>query len=393
MSTSPSPAPSHSRSFARTGLILAAVLILLAAWGIFSRLRAQDALEHEAQREAVLPVLVTQPASSPGNEALVLPGTMQAFTDTPIYARTTGYVKRWLVDIGTPVKTGQLLAELDTPEVDQQVSQAEADLQTAQANHELAQLTAKRWKALLPTNTVSRQDVDNRVGDAAAKEAALAAAHANLNRLRELEGFKRIVAPFEGVITARNLDVGDLIDAGSGSGKARELFHLAAVHRLRVYVQVPENYADDLQAGNTAELRVREHPGQMFPAKLVSTAHAIDPMTHTLLAQFETDNASHALLPGGYVEVHFKLRTPPGTLRISANTLLFRPVGMQVAVVGKDNKVELKTVTLGRDFGKEVEVLAGLSPDQFIVVNPLDSLITGQAVKPEVTASAAKKTP
>ncbi len=380
----PSPTPPRSRSFIKIGLIVATAIVLLAGWGIFSRIRAQEALNREAQTESVLSVLVTKPGIGPSSEALILPGSLQAFMDTPIYARTNGYVKRWLVDIGTPVKSGQLLAEIDTPEIDQQVAQTEADLQTAEANNDLAQLTATRWRTLLLTNTVSKQDADNKIGDAAAKQAALASARANLRRLRELEGFKHIVAPFEGVVTARNIDVGDLIDAGTGSGRARELFHMAAIRRLRVYVQVPENYADDMRVGSTAQLHVREHPGQTFEAKLVSTANAIDPMTHTLLVQLETDNASRALLPGGYVEVYFKLRTHPGTLRISADTLLFGPSGMQVAVVGKDNKVVLQTVTMGRDFGKEVEVLAGLSPDQYIVVNPSDSLIMGQAVKPEV---------
>ncbi len=375
--------PSHIRTFIKLGATLAAVVVLLAGWGIFSRIRAQDALAQEAHQESAIPVVVTKPSAEASSEDLVLPGTLQAYTDTPIYARTNGYLKRWLVDIGTPVKAGQLLAEIDTPEVDQQVLQAEADLQTAEANNDLAQLTAKRWKALLATKTVSQQDADNKVGDAAAKQAVLASARANLHRLQELESFKRIVAPFDGVITARNIDVGDLIDAGAGSGKARELFHMAALRRLRVYAQVPESYAQDMRVGDKAELHVRENPGRSFEAKLVSTASAIDPASHTLLVQLETDNASGALLPGGYTEVHFKLKTHPGALRVSANSLLFRPAGMQVAVVGKDNKVVLQTVTMGRDFGKEVEVLAGLSADQVIILNPSDSLVSGQAVKPQ----------
>ncbi len=390
MST-PSSNASRPRPFVKIGIILAASLVLLAGWGIFSRIQAQGALSRDASQDAVLPVVVTKPGSGPGSEALILPGTLQAFTDTPIYARTNGYVKRWLVDIGASVKSGQLLAEIDTPEIDQQVIQAEADLQTAEANNDLAQLTATRWRSLLATNTVSRQDADNKIGDAAAKQAALASARANLHRLRELEGFKRIVAPFDGVITARNLDVGDLIDAGTGSGKARELFHMAAIRRLRVYVQVPENYAQDMRVGSVARLQVREHPGQSFDARLVSTANAIDPASHTLLVQLEADNASRALLPGGYAEVQFNLRTQPGTLRVSANTLLFGPNGMQVAVVGNDNKAILQTVTVGRDFGNEVEVLAGLGPDQFIVVNPSDSLVSGQAVKPEVLVQNSRK--
>lgn len=382
--------PSHLRTFIKFGAAVSAVVILLAAWGIFTRMRAQEALAREARQESAIPVVVAKPASGPGSEDLILPGTLQAYTDTPIYARTNGYLKRWLVDIGTSVRAGQLLAEIDTPELDQQVVQAEADLKTAEANNDLAQLTAKRWVALLATKTVSQQDRDNKVGDAAAKEAILASARANLHRLRELESFKRIVAPFDGVITVRNIDVGDLIDAGTGSGKARELFHMAAIRRLRVYVQVPESYAQDMQVGGKSVFEVREHPGRNFEARLVSTANAIDPLTHTLLVQLESDNASGALLPGGYAEVHFRLRAHPGTLRISANTLLFRPEGMQVAVVGSDNKVVLQTVTMGRDFGKEVEILAGLNPDQNIVLNPSDSLISGQAVKPQMQPEAVR---
>ncbi|MDE1943760.1 MAG: efflux RND transporter periplasmic adaptor subunit [Betaproteobacteria bacterium] len=382
--------PSHIRTFIKLGISLVAVVVLLAGWGIFSRMRAQDALAQEARQESAIPVMVTKPSAEAASEDLILPGTLQAFTDTPIYARTNGYLKRWLVDIGTTVKAGQLLAEIDTPEVDQQVLQAEADLQTAEANNDLAQLTAKRWKALLATKTVSQQDADNKIGDAAAKQAALASARANLHRLRELESFKRIVAPFDGVITARNIDVGDLIDAGTGSGKARELFHMAAIRRLRVYAQVPESYAQDMGMGDKAELQVREHPGRVFEAKLLNTANAIDPASHTLLVQLEVDNASGALLPGGYGEVHFKLKTHPGSLRVSANSLLFRPEGMQVAVVGQDNKVVLQTVTMGRDFGKEVEVLAGLSADQSIILNPSDSLVSGQAVKPQTLPQTSR---
>jgi RND family efflux transporter MFP subunit len=371
----------HPHPAVQTGAVLAVVAVLLLGWGAFSRMKAQAALQAEAQAESVIPVLLAKPTVGGNGEVLVLPGTLQAYTDAPIYARTSGYVKKWLVDIGATVKPGQLLAEIDTPEIDQQLAQAQADLKMAEANNDLAQLTATRWRGLLATNSVSKQDADNRIGDAAAKAAALASAQANLQRLRELQGFERIVAPFDGVITARNLDIGDLIDAGSGSGKARELFHLADIRRLRVYVQMPENYARDMRVGNTATLQVREHPGKAFEAKLVNTANAIDPTTHTLLVQLEVDNALREMLPGGYVEVNFKLAQRADSMRIPANTLIFGRAGMQVAVVGSDNRVVLQPVTLGRDFGKEVEVLTGLKPDQQIVINPLDSLVTGQAVK------------
>ena len=385
--SAPSSSPHLLRGATRIGIVLAIVAILLVAWGIFSRMQAQAALNAEAQADSVLPVLVVKPSIGVGSDELILPGNLQAFTETPIYARTSGYLKRWLVDIGTPVKTGQLLAEIDTPEIDQQTAQAEADLQTAEANNKLSQLTAKRWKGLLATDSVSTQDNDDKAGDAAAKQAAVASAQANLQRLRELEGFKRIVAPVDGVITARNTDIGDLIDAGTGSGAAKELFHIAATRHLRVYVQVPESYAGDMQVGDTAELMLREHPGQIVKAGLVSTASAIDPTTHTLLVQLDADNSAGAMLPGGYVEVHFTLARHADTLRVPANTLIFGSDGMQVAVVGSDNRVHMQTITPGRDFGKEIEVLAGLTPEQQIVVNPPDSITSGLSVRPEVLAA------
>lgn len=378
--------PEVKHSSFRLGLKGIMVLLLLAAvvaWGIWHRVHQQSELRREALDLSVLTVQVVQPAAMADNEPLTLPGTLQAWIDTPIYARTNGYVKRWLVDMGATVKAGQVLAELDIPEVDQQVIQAEADLKTAKANADLAQVTADRWKSLLPTNTVSRQDVDNKVGDADAKRAALASAQANLKRLHELQGFKRIIAPFAGVVTARNLDVGDLVDAGTGSGKARELFHLSAIDRLRIFVQVPEGLAEAIHDGMSAELKVREHAGQSFAAKVVGTAKAIDPTSHTLLVQLQADNAKHVLLPGGYVEVAFKLPPTPGALRLSANTLLFGAKGMMVGVVGADNKVTLQPVVMGRDFGREVEVLSGVTSDQKVILNPPDSLVTGQVVKPE----------
>jgi RND family efflux transporter MFP subunit len=374
------------RPAVRYSLMVGLVAVALAGWGISSRMLSQAALNAEAQAESAQPAVLIKPTTGGGSDELILPGTLMAYIDAPIYARTNGYLKRWVADIGTRVKTGQLIAEIDTPEIDQQAIQAEADLKTAEANNDLAQLTANRWRGLLATNSVSKQDADNKIGDAAAKAAALASAQANLNRLHELQAFKRIVAPFDGVITARNVDVGDLIDAGSGSGKAKELFHEAAIQRLRVYVQVPESQAHDMQVGSMATLMVREHPGKLFPAKLVSTANAIDPTSHTLLVQLEADNASRELLPGGYAEVHFKLPMHADVLRVPANALLFGRNGMQVAIVGDDNRAVLQTVTIGRDLGKEVEILAGLKADQRIIINPPDSLVTGQAIKPVVTA-------
>lgn len=387
--TTHSSSPKLLRGATRLGIALGCTAVLLAGWGILSRVQAQAALNQAAQADGVLPVIVVKPSQGTAGEDLILPGTLQAFTETPIYARTSGYLKRWLVDIGTPVKAGQLLAEIDTPEIDQQTVQAEADLQTAEANNKLAQLTATRYKGLLATDSVSQQDADDKLGDAAAKQAAVASARANLQRLRELEGFKRIVAPVDGVVTARNTDVGDLIDAGGGN--SRELFHIAATQRLRVYVQVPESYAGDMHVGSSASLRLREQPTQSYPAQLVSTASAIDPNTHTLLVQLAADNKSGALLPGGYAEVHVSLDKHPDTLRVPANALMFGPAGMQVATVNGSKQVQLLTITPGRDFGKDVEVLGGLKPDQAVIINPPDSLSAGQKVEPQALAASGGK--
>ncbi|MDI3260001.1 MAG: efflux RND transporter periplasmic adaptor subunit [Sinobacteraceae bacterium] len=382
MSDSPHVFPSRSsprppRGVARAGLLFVALAVALAGWGIAHRILAQAALRKEAAA-ARLTVAVTHASPPAQNEALILPGNVQAWYDAPIYARTSGYLKRWYVDIGTRVKAGQLLAEIDTPEVDQQLRQAQADLATAQANDRLAQITAERYRALLATDSVSKQDADNALGDAAAKKALVASAQANVARLRELERFKRIVAPFDGVVTARNVDIGDLIDAGSGN--ARELFHIADTRRLRVYVQVPQAQVPQLQPGMEAELHFTEYPGKTYPAKLVNMASAIDPAARTMLVELQTDNAHGELLPGAYAEVHFHLAPVAGSLRLASNTLLFRPAGMQVATVDHDDRVRLKTLTLGRDFGTTVEVLAGLSPEDRVIVNPPDAIADGERV-------------
>jgi len=372
--------PHRSWGAARIGIIIGIVVALVAAWGIIGRVRAQNKLEKQTQLQNTIPVNVTHPRTDDAAEDLALPGDVQAWSDAPIYARTSGYLKRWKVDIGSSVKAGQVLAEIDTPEVDQQLAQAHADLGSAQANQQLAQSTAERWKALLAIDSVSPQEADEKSGDAAAKAAALASSQANLNRLRQLQGFKNIVAPFDGVITARNVDVGDLINPGV-SGQ-QELFHLVDTHQLRIYVQLPQSYAASVTPGMDAELRFAEHPGQTFPAKVLHTANAIDPTTRTMLVQLVADNAKKILLPGSYVEVHFQLPVNEKVLRVPDNTLLFRGSAIQVASVDAKNHVALKTVTLGRDFGKEVEVLTGVDAKDNLIINPPDSIATGDAVRP-----------
>lgn len=372
--------PRRSGGAVRVGIIIGIVAVAIAAWGIISRVQAKNKLNELTQQQNIIPVNVTHPRGDGNVEELVLPGDVRAWSDAPVYARTSGYLKRWLVDIGTPVKAGQLLAEVDTPEVDQQLAQARADLGTAQANDQLAQSTAARWKDLLATESVSQQEADEKNGDAAAKTALLASSQANVNRLRQLQGFKNIVAPFNGVITARNVDVGDLINPGV-SGQ-RELFHIVDTHQLRIYVQLPQGYVSSITQDMSADLHFAEQPGKTFSAKVMHTANAIDSGTRTMLVQLVADNSDGRLLPGSYAEVHFKLPMHADALRVPDNTLLFRGTTIQVASVGDKGKVALKAITLGRDFGKEVEVLTGITSKDSLIINPPDSITDGDVVQP-----------
>jgi RND family efflux transporter MFP subunit len=299
--------------------------------------------------------------------------------EAPIYARTSGYLKEWRTDIGTQVTKGQLLAEIEAPEVDQQLSQAQADLATARANESLSNSTNARWQGLLSTQSVSAQDAEQKAGDAAAKKATADSAAANVARLRELESFKRVVAPFAGVITARNTDVGALINAGQSAGA--ELFHIADTHQLRIYVQVPQAYAAVTRPGLDAELRFIEQPGRTFAARTVRTSNALDPIQRTLQVELELDNEKGEIFPGAYAEVHFKLAANAQSLRLPSNTVLFRAAGLQVATVDDQKRVKLKTVVQGRDFGNSIEILSGIEPDDLVVLNPPDSITDGEVVR------------
>jgi RND family efflux transporter MFP subunit len=363
----------------RYSLILLIVALTLGVWGEVSRVLARSSLSKETADAAVPTVLTTTPNRTPLGEELVLPGSVQAYIEAPIYARTSGYLKDWHTDIGTQVTKGQLLAEIETPEVDQQLSQAVADLATARANESLSISTNTRWKGLLATESVSKQDADEKAGDAAAKKAAADSAAANVSRLRELESFKRVVAPFSGVITARNTDIGALINAGQSAGT--ELFRIADTHRLRVYVQVPETYAAATSPGLEAELRFAEQPHKTFVAKTVRTSNALDPTLRTLQVELSLDNDKHEVFPGAYAEVHFKLPASAESLRLPANTVLFRAAGLQVATVDGQKRVKLKSVVQGRDFGSTIEILSGLEPDDLVIVNPPDSLTDGVLVR------------
>lgn len=377
---SPAPSPVHDPRVRRYLLIVAGVAVVLAAWGILSRLYARVLLERAAADAAIVTVATAHPSRGPGSDILVLPGTVQAFYEAPIYARTNGYLRAWYTDIGTSVKKGQLLAEIDTPEVDQQLRQAEADLATAKANYQLARSTNERWQGLLATESVSKQDADERAGDAAAKEAAERSAAANAARLRDLEAFKRVLAPFDGVVTQRNTDVGALINAGETTGSA--LFRVADTHRLRIYVSVPQSYAGQIGQGATAGLVFADRPGKRYDASVSSTARALDASSRTLQVELQIDNARGELFPGSYAEVHFDLRGTGATLlRIPVNSVLFRAQGLLVATVDSSGHAHLQRITQGRDFGHEIEVLSGVAESDTLIVNPPDSISDGMQVR------------
>ena len=389
-----SSAAVHSRSRRRivVGLILAGI-VFSAVWvfEVVPRKLARAELREETASLSVTAVSVVQPKPAAAAQELVLPGNMQALQDTPIFARTNGYIKRWYTDIGTHVKAGQLLAEIEIPEIDDQLKQARANRATAEANYELAKVTAVRWQELLKTNAVAKQATDQAVSAFHANEATLQSARYNVAYLEKLVSFSRVYAPYDGVISVRNIEVGALITAGSAGGPATELFHIADTRSLRVYINIPQAYAQQAQSGTEAELVLAEFPGRRFKGTLVRNAQAIDPALRTLLAEVDVDNPTGELLPGGYAQVHLSLTSADPALILPANTLLFRPDGVEVGIVGSDSRVSMARVTLGRDFGTQVEVVSGLRPDQSVVLNPPDSLRSGQVVrvvKDSVSANA-----
>jgi RND family efflux transporter MFP subunit len=371
--------PARASHVGRYALIVLAIALLVAVWCIVSRVSARTALGKETALAAVPTVVTVKPSQAPASEDLVLPGSVQAYYEAPIYARTNGYLKLWYTDIGTQVKKGQLLAEIETPEVDQELTQAQADLATAEANYQLARTTDERWQGLLSTGSVSKQDADQRAGDAAAKKAAVQSAAANVARLRDLESFKRVLAPFDGVVTQRNTDIGALINAGQSPGSA--LFRVADTHRLRIYVSLPQPYAAAVAPGDSADLVFAEHPGKSFPANVAFTAQALDPATRTLQVELQVDNQRGELFPGAYAEVHFKLATAAATLRLPVNAIMFRAAGLQVATVSGNHQVRLKSITEGRDFGSSIEVLSGVASDDDVILNPPDSISDGATVR------------
>ena len=367
-----------SRIFALFFLIVVA-LIVTGAFTLMQRRSQYQALAKETEALAVPTVSVIHASAARGEEDLVLPGTMQAYVESPIYARTSGYIKKWYHDIGARVAQGELLADIDTPEVDQQLSQAKADLLTAQANANLSKITAARLQELIKTDGVSKQEVDNAVGDLAAKEATVSSAQANVRRLEELEGFKHVIAPFKGVVTRRQTDIGQLVNAGNG-GASQELFTLAQTDPLRVYVNVPEAYAPSIHAGLPAYLELTQYPGKNFEGKVVRTAQAIDLSTRTLLTEVDVPNHAAELLPGGYAQVHLGVQVAGERVQIPVNALLFRAEGLRAVVVDSHHKIHLQPLIIGRDYGTSLEVLQGISSADWIVLNPADSLDDGQNV-------------
>ena len=367
----------------KSWLVLVITVVVVAALlgsGIWSRVKARATLKAETAQVALTAVSVVSPKQTAPTQEIILPGNVQPFITSPIYARTNGYLRKWYVDIGARVKQGQLLAVIETPEVDQQLQQARSNLLTAQANLELASITKTRYLGLLKTNAVSQQDVDNAVGTYNANKAIVEADQAAVDQYTALVSFEKVYAPFDGVVTARNTDIGDLINSGSGGGVKTDLFHIAQPGVLRVYVNVPEEYSQGVTVGMTADLSLAEFPTRTFRGKLVRTADSINVTTRTLLIEIDVDNPTGTLLTGSYAEVHLKVPEHKSTLILPVNTLLFRSEGLRVGIV-KDGKVVLTAVTPGHDFGDRIEIVSGLTPDDQVIVNPPDSLVSGQAVQ------------
>ena len=355
------------------------VLVLVGAFTLLQRRVQYNALAKETEALAIPTVSVIHPVAEPAAEDLVLPSTLQPFVESPIYARTSGYLKKWYHDIGSRVRKGELLADIDAPEIDQQLSQSRSELNTAQATENLSRITSSRYEGLLKTDSVSKQEADNAAGDFAAKKAGVQSAEANVRRLQETASFKHIYAPFSGVITRRNVDIGNLINAGNG-GAAQELFFLAQTDPIRVFLNVPENYAAAIHRGLGAFIELAQYPGQKFQGTVVRTADSIDRTTRTLLTEVDVPNKAGQLLPGGYAQVHLEIKVTEARLQVPVNALLFRAEGLRAVLVDENHKTKLQPLTIGRDYGTTLEVLQGLNAGDWIVLNPADSLEDGVQV-------------
>jgi RND family efflux transporter MFP subunit len=377
---SPTPPLDGAGSGRILGILFVIALLAAIFYGLHVRSSHEKELTQATDEAAVPTVNVIRPQAGSAAQELVLPGNVQAFTETPIYSRTNGYLKKWYFDIGSHVRKGQLLAEIETPEVDQQLQQSRAELERIQANMELAGVTSNRWQSLLAKHAVSQQEADQARSNYIAAQAAVDASKANVRRLEQLQSYEKITAPFDGIITARNTDIGDLITAGSGATNPRELFHLAATGKLRVYVAVPEVYADAIHNGDKADLAQDSNPSVKIPGRIVRNASAIDHTTRTLNVEVDVDNRDNALLPGAYVFVHFHVPGAVNTVTIPSNALLFRSEGLRASVVRND-RVQLVPVTIGHDYGGTVEVTSGLNPSDEIILDPSDSITNGMPVR------------
>jgi RND family efflux transporter MFP subunit len=362
-----------------TFTIAAIAALSVVGLGIAGRARNERRLVSWTAEQAVPTVAIVRPAAGAGTGDLTLPAALQAWNSAPIHARTTGYVARWLVDIGDRVRRGQLLVVLDAPELEQQLAAARADLQTALANQQLAGSTATRWSEMLTADAVSKQDSDEKSGDLAAKKALTDAARANVARLESLAGFTKLVAPFDGVVTSRSAEIGALVTAGDAA--AVPLFTVADVSRIRAYVRVPQVYSTELAPGMDVRLSLPEHAGRSFSARLTRTASAIDSSSGTLLVELEAANTDGALKPGAYARASFALRSAGNVVTLPPSALIFGERGTQVALVGPSRTVELRSVTLGRDLGTAVEVVSGLTADDSVIDNPPGSLENGDRVR------------
>jgi RND family efflux transporter MFP subunit len=365
------------------GVCAVCVAIVVVAYGLITRSEENRQLVHWTDEQAIPTVEVFRPEAVTGNRVLVLPGKLESFYNAPIYSRVPGYLKRWYVDIGAQVKAGQILADIDTPELDQELLQARANLASAEAARDLAAITAKRWLSLLAKDAVSHQESDEKAGDLADKSALVKAAQANVSRLEALSTFKRITAPFDGVVTARKTDIGDLINAGAGANTNSELFDVSEVDKLRLYVRVPQSYSAEIVPGVKAVLTVPEYPNRKVPAKLLNTSNSVSDSSGTLLVQLEVNNTEGMLQTGDYAQVNFVLpaTSEQNSFRLPASAVLFRHDGTEVGVVAPDNHVVLKPITIGTDYGQTVEVVSGLAAGDQIIDNPTDSLATGDRVE------------
>ena len=373
------PRKLSKRGLRVTAIVVGAVLAAVVVIGLITRATQASSLKTWTQEQAVPSVNVVIPEPGSKGSMLDLPGRLEAYVRAPIYAQVSGYLKDWKTDIGAPVKSGELLGEISTPELDQQLLQASADLASAKANANLAEITAKRWQAMLGSDSVAQQDVDQRTNDYAAKIALMKAAQANVDRLQAEKAFARLIAPFDGVVTARETDVGALINAGGGAGP--ELFVVSDIHKLRVYVQVPQSYAPSIRPGSNAVLVVPEYPGREFHAQVIATSNAVNATSGTTLVQLMVDNADSRLMPGSFAHVHFSLPVDTAALRVPASSLIFDNAGLRVATVNTDNKVAFKNVSILFDYGKTVEIGSGLQAGDRVIDSPPDGIKNGDSVK------------